>query len=301
MMKKILISFSISLNISIGVLVLGACSSAPVEENHEEAPEKTKTYNSGKTVSEAPVAQKEKEARQAIVEEEPQRPSVPAAPSQYAALNEAIKAQSDEKIYQAATQILAQSSNDAKALNALAMYHYKRARFDLSRYLLSKAIGANSTMAELYSNLGVVQLAQGEKREAIKSFRKALDINGEEAVAAANLGAIYVQEKDYGKAQIALEIAYRHGVREARVLNNYAIALTAGRKYEKAEELYKTVLKDGANNKEALYNFAILLVDNMGKYQEGIEIINRLKFVGGPADTRNRIIALENKAKAGLK
>jgi hypothetical protein len=39
----------------------------------------------------------------------------------------------------------------------------------------------------------------------------------------------------------------------------------------------------------------------MGKYQEGLDVINRLKFVGGPADTRNRIITLENKAKAGLK
>lgn len=288
-MKKIFILFSIS--------VLGACSSGPVKETKDETSEKTKTYNNAPAaVTEAPVAAKEKEA-----EPESTRPATPPPPSQYAALNEAIKAQNDDKIYQAATQILAQSANDAKALNALAMYHYKRSRFDLSRHLLSKAIGANPKMAELYSNLGVVQLAQGEKREALKSFRKALEINGDEAVAAANVGAIYVQEKDYGKAQIVLEIAYRHGLRDSRILNNYAITLVANRKYDKAEDLYKAVLKDSANNKEALYNYAILLVDNMGKFEQGLEIINRLKFVGGPADTRNRIIALENKAKAGLK
>ncbi|MGZ3772432.1 MAG: tetratricopeptide repeat protein [Pseudobdellovibrionaceae bacterium] len=298
-MKKILILFSI--------FVLGACSSKTVQEKKADSSDKTKAAgtasqgNSEGAASSTPAVAEAPAVHETETTEEPARPAALAQPSQYTALNEAIKSQSDEKIYLAATQILAQFSNDAKALNALAMYHYKRSRFVLARYFISKAISTNAKMAELYSNLGVIQLAQNEKREAIKSFRKALDVNSEEAVAAANLGSIYVQEKDFGKAQIVLETAYRRGVRDPRVLNNYAIALTANHKYDKAEDLYKMVLKDSANNKESLYNYAILLVDNMAKYEQGLEVINRLKFVGGPADTRNRIIALENKAKAGLK
>lgn len=282
------------LGLLLTLLALTACSSSSKKETKTDAAE------TRSSVMDAPSVQKE-EPKPAPIAEEPVRPQVPTTPSQYAALNEAIKSQSDEKIYQAATQILTQSPNDAKALNALAMYHYKRGRYDLSRYLLSKAISSNPKMAELHSNLGIVQLAQGERRDAIKSFRKALDINNDEAVAAANLGAIYVQEKDYGKAQVVLETAYRRGVRDPRVLNNYAIALSAHRKYDKAADLYAQILKDNGNNKEALYNYATLLVENMGKYQEGLDVINRLKFVGGPSDTRNKIIALENKAKAGLK
>lgn len=277
--------------IFIAVAGLSACSNAPKKE---EAPE------AKSSVAEAPaVSQADELAKPGKVE--PARPVVPPAPSQYAALNEAIKVQSDDRIYQAATQILTQSPNDAKALNALAMYHYKRGRFELCRYLLSKAIGASPKVAELYSNLGIVQLAQNEQREAIKSFRKALEINSDEAVAAANLGAIYVQERDFAKAGIVLETAYRRGVRDARILNNYGITLTAQGKLDRAEEMYKAALKENNNSKEALFNYAILLVDHMQKYQDGLDLINRLKFVGGPADSRNRIIALENKAKAGLK
>lgn len=283
-MKKIITCFSL--------LALAACSSSPTKETSRE---ETKTS----TVSEAPRA--EVDEFKDLEKVEPVRPVTPPAPSQYASLNEAIKAQNDERIYQASTQILTQSPNDARALNALAMYHYKRSRFDLCRYLLGKAIAASPKTAELYSNMGIVQLAQGERRDAIKSFRKALEINNDEAVAAANLGAIYVQERDYNKANVVLETAYRKGVRDPRVLNNYAIALTAQGKLDRAEELYKNSLKDNANNKEVLFNYAILLVDHMKKYQDGLEVINRLKFVGGPADSRNRIIALENKAKAGLK
>lgn len=284
-MKKILVGFS--------VLVAAGCATSPVNETDGDVTPPPKIAEAPKQIEEpAPVER---------VKEEPVRPAIPPAPSQYAALNEAIKSQSDERIYQSSTQILAQAPNDARALNALAMYHYKRGRFDLCRFLLGKAISSSPKMAELYSNLGVVQLAQGERREAIKSFRKALTINEDEAVAAANLGAIYVQERDYGKANVVLETAYSEGVRDPRVLNNYGIALTAQGKYDKAADLYKAALKDNSNNKEVLLNYAILLVDHMQKYQDGLELINRLKFVGGPADSRNRIIALENKAKAGLK
>lgn len=282
-MKKYLMSLSI--------LALAGCSSTGSKQTSESAAPPV-------AVTDAP--ELTPEGKKALAEE-PVRPVVKVQPSQYDALNEAIKVQSDDKIYAAATHILTQTPEDAKALNALAMYHYKRSRFDLSKYLLNKALSGNPKMGELYSNLGVVQLAQSEQREAIQSFRKALDINGNDVVASANLGSIYAQEKDFVKAEVVLEVAYRRGVRDARVLNNYALALAARGKSGKAEEIYQILLKDHGNMKEGLYNYAILLVDNMGKYAEGLEVINRLKFVGGPPDSRNKIIALENKAKAGLK
>lgn len=278
------------------LLFLVGCSSQPSRNNIQDVTDNNAAF------ADAPELEQEMEEPVAKADrEEPPPPAAPPTSSQYSALNEAIKAQNDERIYQAATQILTQSPNDPKALNALAMYHYKRSRFQLSQYLLVKAIGANGRMAELHSNLGIVHLAQGEQKEALNAFRKAMSIDNDEPVAASNLGAIYVAHKDYGKAQVVLETAYRKGVRDIRVLNNYAVALTAHRKYDRAEDLYKTVLKENASSKEALYNYAILLIDHMGKFKDGLEVISRLKFVGGPAETRNQIIGLENRAKAGLK
>lgn len=284
----------------LSVLGLVACSSTPVRDegaNVDDVPPPV-VAGAPKGVTHAPTPTP---SPSPVAEPEPERPKTPPAPSQYATLNEAIKAQNDERIYAAATQILAQSPTDAKALNALAMYQYKKSRFELARYLLSKAISANPKSAPLHSNLGVVLLAMKENRDALKAFRKALEIDDEDSVAAANLGAIYVHEKDYAKALIVLETAYKEGLRDVRVLNNYGIALTASGKFDKAADMYKAVLKEQANNRETLFNYASLLVDHMGKYQEGLEVINRLKFVGGPGETRNRIIALENKAKTGLK
>lgn len=285
-MKKLII---------LALFVLAGCSSSSVRDTEEPSA-------ASPSVESVEPETKEASAEKPPVKlEEPVRPATSIAPSQYTGLNDAIKAQSDERIYQASTQILSESPNDGRALNALAMYHLKKGRYDLSRYLLNKGIAAHSRMSELYSNLGVVQLAQGERRDAIKSFRKALEINSGDGIAAANLAAIYTQEKDFNKAMVVCETAYKRGVRDARFLNNYGIVLTAQQKLERAEDMYEAVLKDDSNNKEALYNYATLLIDHMGKFQEGLEQINRLKFVGGPNDTRNRIIALENKAKAGIK
>lgn len=217
------------------------------------------------------------------------------------ALVDAIRSQNDEQIFRVSGQLLTQNPNDVKALNAMAMYYFKKGKIDASKYLLSKAIAANPNAGEAYGNMGLIHLVNNERREAIKAFRKALDINSNDGIAAANAGSIYVVEKDYNKAISVLSVAYNHGIRDGKTLNNYAVALTAVGKFDEAHSIYQTAMKEQNNNRELLLNYAILLIDHMNKYKEGMDALSRLKFVGPPSESRNRIIALENKAKAGLK
>ncbi len=216
-------------------------------------------------------------------------------------LNEAIKIQNDEMIVKESTQILLKNPGDLRALNAMAVSSYRKGRYNLARYLLNKAKQAHPNSSEVYSNLGVVDLAVDDKRSAIQNFKKALQLNSEDAVAAANVGSLYVREKDYAKARVALEVAYRKGFRDPKTLNNYAVALAANGKYDKANDIYEEVLKQQPSNKEALFNSSVLLIEHLKKYNEGLDRLQKLKFSGGPADSKNKIIALENKAKAGLK
>ena len=155
--------------------------------------------------------------------------------------------------------------------------------------------------AQLYSNLGLIRMAQGEKREAIKAFRKGLELNGQDGVIGANLGAIYVKEKDYSKAELALEIPVRKGTKDMKTLNNYAIALTGVGKHDKALGIYESLMKDNPGQRDIMLNYSILLIEHKQKYREGIDMLNRLKFVGAPSESRNLIKDLESKAKAGLK
>ncbi|MBC7421777.1 MAG: tetratricopeptide repeat protein [Bdellovibrio sp.] len=266
------------------LIYLSACSTSSKKEVESAEAEDTAVTDT------KPVGQDDVEIKK----------DAPIASSMYAALNESIKQQNDEQIQKASGEILTQNPKDLRALNSLALVYYKRGRFEAAQYLLNKALSANPKSSEVYGNLGTVMLAKGDRREAVKMFRKALEINPDDSLVGANLGAIYVQEKDYNKALLALEIPVRKGMKDQKVLNNYAISLVAKARPKEAAEIYEKILKENPANKEVMLNFAILQIDELKKYKQGLDLLNRLKFVGPPSESRQVIKELEIKAKAGL-
>lgn len=230
---------------------------------------------------------------------EPVRRETPS--SAYAPLSDAYRSQNDEAISKAAGQILSQNPQDVKALNAMGLYHYRKSHFQAARYFFSRALQVNPNSGELYNNLGLVSVAMNEQHDGIRNFRKALEINSSDGIAAANLGSIYVQEGDYVKASTVLEIAVKKGMRESRTLTNYGIALSAVGKYDSAKLALEDALKQNSSNKEALYALASLLVDRMKQYSDGLDHLNRLRFLGPGPEMRNKMNALENRAKTGIK
>ncbi|MCB0368080.1 MAG: tetratricopeptide repeat protein [Bdellovibrionales bacterium] len=214
----------------------------------------------------------------------------------YSQLNTFIKQQNEVAILDEGSKILMKKPNDTKALNAMAMVYYKRAQYGLAKDLLYKAIKFQPTY-EVYSNLGIVYLATKEQTEALQSFKKAIELNPDDNVSATNAGSIYIKEHDYDKAVVALEIPYKKGIRDYRILNNYAVALTAQGKYEQAESVYKEALKQSSNSRELLLNYSILLIDQLKRYQDGLDIIQKLKFIGLPDGARSKVQELEYIAR----
>lgn len=271
---------------------LSACGSAPVEKTDDFVEDVPGAKTNAEVIEAKPILAKD-EVAEMLKEEKVEV-------SKYQALNQAIKSQNDEAIQKACSEILTQNSKDIRALNALAMVYYKKARFEAAQYLLNKAIAVDSKSSDLHGNLGLVQLAKNDRRDAIKSFRKALELNSQDALAGANLGAVYVQEKDFNKAILALEIPVKKGMKDQKILNNYAISLAATGKAKEASEIYQNILKENPGHKEVMLNYSILLIEEMQKYKEGLDLLNRLKFVGTASESRQIIKDLEVKAKAGL-
>ncbi|MBX3035266.1 MAG: tetratricopeptide repeat protein [Bdellovibrionaceae bacterium] len=282
-MKKIFLIFALT-------GFLAACSTSP-----KEAEESTAMADASHDAWESAPAGSKASSGPSRVE-----PAQPLSSNPYADLNAAIKSQSEERIRSVAHQILRQVKDDPKALNALGMSAYRSGKLDLAAYFLGKAQQKSPNEGEIASNLGLVELARGEKTAAIKSFRRALELKSEDGLAAANLGALYVEAKDYSKAATVLSMSYRQGVRDAKNLNNYGIALVATGQYDKALSTYDEALRQSSSNRDVLYNKAILLIENMGRMQDGLDLVNRVKFMGSPSESRDKLSHLENKAKAGL-
>jgi Tfp pilus assembly protein PilF len=198
-----------------------------------------------------------------------------------------------------AAQVVAKPTSSASA--QLAMTEFKKGHFEVAEAQLNKAIKEQPNTADYYHNLGLIHLAKNEQREAIQSFRKGLQINPQHAEIAAQLGAIFTKEKDYTKAEIALEIPVKKGSQDLNILGNYAIALTANKKTDEAEKIYEKILKANPSSRDIMLNYSIFLIDQKQKYKQGLDLLNRLKFVGVQPEARNIIKDLENRAKAGLK
>lgn len=230
-----------------------------------------------------------------------ERPSTSTPPSLSQALNDAIKSQNEDLVQQISSQMLAQNPKDVRALNALAMSHYRKGRYQLTKLLLQRALDAQPKSSELHNNLGLVELSEKNEREALLSFRKAVELNPDNGAASANMGALYLNGRDYKKAVVALKIASENGMSDWKTRNNLAIAYAESGNHSKAQGLYKDLLKEQPNNKEVLLNYSILLIDHMDQKQEGTDLLNKLRFIGPPPEARNRIKELENKAQSSVK
>lgn len=213
-------------------------------------------------------------------------------------LDRAIQRQDDRAIAISARQILIQSPQDPKALNALALYHFRRGEHSTAIVLLNKAIAAHDQISMLFSNLGIILQAAKEDVDAVKAFRQALKVDPFNPIAAANVGSYYAEMKDYNKAQVALEIAVEKGQRDWRTLSNYGITLMALGKYSFAETHLRHAAELQSQNPTVWLNYAILLIDHLGKPAEGLEVINKIRFIGPGPDVRKRISELEIKAKS---
>lgn len=281
-------------------LSLVNCSSkSKTNENSSEQP--VAAESAGAMVEEAQTGRGKKSANQgarpqtSITSPTTQKP--PAESSTYGQLSLHIKNQDDDGILREGSSILMRNQNDIKAINAMSMAYYKRGQYPLAKSLLLRAQKIETGAYEIYSNLGIVQLAMGDKNEALKSFKKAIELNPNDFVSASNAGSLYVVEQDFEKAAVVLEIAYSKGYRNAKVLSNFAVALTATGKYEKADKIYREALRENSNNKEALFNHAILLIQFLKKNEEGLEIVKKLKFLGVPEDGRKRLQDLQAMAE----
>lgn len=276
------------------VSTLAACSSS------EKSSEKEEGSGGSDTISvDAPAHSSASHSK--TDSGEPAAPPAKApSPQQSAnALNDAHKKGDDELLQRVASGLLAQNPNDAKALHSLGLVNYRRGRYLAAMYYFNNALKHNPNMSDCYTNMGLTQLALDERRDAIRSFKKAMELNANDGAAAANLGSIYASEGDYVKAQMVLDRAIKAGVKDSRIYNNYGIALTATGKYEDAKEIYKEAIKLDRNNRDALFNFAILQVDHLNDWNGGLDTLNQLRFLGLADGMRDRINALENKAKSG--
>ncbi|MBC7457033.1 MAG: tetratricopeptide repeat protein [Bdellovibrionaceae bacterium] len=289
-MRKLYASLLMSLSVTVLVAVLSSCA-GQVKKSNNNSVDEAATDDIAPGVSHTSALDGDSRTDGKKI--------VPASSED--TLNQMIKKQSDADIAKMANDLLMANPANMKALNALGLLNYKKGKYKAAEFFLNKALKTHSNEAGLYNNLAMVKLAQGEQREAVKLLKTGFNQKADDIGIMTNLGAIYVGQKDYPNAEVALEKVYKPGSKDVKVGTNYATSLAANKKYPEATAIYKRLLSDNGSSREIMLNYSIHLIENVKDYKQGLDLINRLKFVGVPEGARNLINDLENKAKSGVK
>ncbi len=216
----------------------------------------------------------------------------------YQKLFQALQARSEKDVHNQAALILAKDEKDLLALNALGLWYLTSGKVKAAELMFTQALEHHPNSSGLHNNLGVVAWEQNHIDEALVMFKKAYRLDDRNFSVLANLGSYYLYFGDYIKALPLLDQAQRIQRSHPKVLANYASALRENGKMKDAARVYREVIRNNPKDPELLLNFASLLIEHLGERDEGLDQINKVRFLGVSDDSQmKRLIDLENKAK----
>lgn len=276
-------------------LLLQACASSTDKQNS------TTNNQSTKATTSDPSSDTKAEAKEAQFKVDPKdqvSKDVDEVDPKYSQLVRAIKSKSLESIRKEAQSILSSNSKDGLAMNALGTYHMQKGEWVAAQYFYDLALKMNPKFVGVLNNKAMIEFQQGNISAGIKLLKQAFRIDNDNFYICLNLGSVYVFYSDFLKALPLLETAYKKRKTSVKAAANYAVALRGTGKLEEAKDVIVSALSKTNNSANLLLNYAILLIEELGDYQEGLTVINRLELLGVASNSqKKKIVELKRIAQ----
>ncbi|MBK6923273.1 MAG: tetratricopeptide repeat protein [Deltaproteobacteria bacterium] len=176
--------------------------------------------------------------------------------------------------------VLAVDSGNRLAYENLARLYYDRGRLKDKSYLLladlvvtqaiRKLTEEKQESADIYNIKGLLFMEDDNQVEALRAFKKAVEVNKNHTDANMNIAMIAIRFRDYKSAEESIGIALKDG-RQKKNVEAYlglGVALRGQRKYADAEGAFKKALDVKGADPRALYNLGILYHEHIGPETE---------------------------------
>ncbi len=145
-------------------------------------------------------------------------------------------------------------------VNLATVYHRKK-RHEIARMVLENARAIDDRDPTVWNRLGLVELASGNRAQALEDFRTAAALGPDYPEARANHGALLAEAEDFQAATTELEAAARYAPGNAAIWVNLGNAYRGIREFEKAEGAYRKALVLDPAMVDAELNLAVLYLD----------------------------------------
>ncbi len=160
------------------------------------------------------------------------------------------------------------------AMIALANAYAGKKRFELARMVLENARLLDGRDPAVWNRLGFVEMALGNRPQAIENFKTAASLRPDYPEAHANYGAILADADDFTGAAQELELAVKYAPGSAGTWLNLGNAYRGLQAFEKSEAAYRKALELDPKLNDARFNLAVLYLDVA---RDGLPTLQRLE------------------------
>ena len=204
-------------------------------------------------------------------------------------LARAITKRKERETLSVISNILNREPENILALNSLALFYLTHNRSLVSSLIINRGLRKYPKQPALINNLAVISLRNGDIRQAVLQFKKALGLDPKHLVARINLGNVFLKKKDYKNAHFFLKGTYKGALsrwgrkdpRVLKVLNNYGVTLIGTQQWKLAMGIFNRLSEKPSPPKEVIFNRAIVLAEGFKgkKFQEEAKgLVDELSF-----------------------
>ena len=189
-----------------------------------------------------------------------------------------------------AKRALGQNANNVNIYNNLGLVYLAQGQTELAAFVYQKALNSvegASNNAFLHANLGKVYLAREEDYLARQELEQALKLDPRMVPAMIDLAQLHMDDRNWTDAAALLEKAREESPSDAAIITNLGICYRGLGRLEEAQALYQQALDLDPRNPDPYLNLAVLQGDYMRAYDAALASIDRYVAAGG----QNRTLA----------
>jgi tetratricopeptide (TPR) repeat protein len=175
---------------------------------------------------------------------------------------------------QESRRVLKMDERNVPALVNLATAYHQGRRYELARTVPENARQIDSNDATVWNRIGFVELALGNRPQALEAFARAASLRADYPEAHVNYGAMLVEAGDYAGAVREIEVAVRCAPTSVAARLNLGNAYRGARRFEEAQREYERVLMLAPSLADAWFNLGLLYLDGE---KQGLATTERLE------------------------
>jgi len=166
-------------------------------------------------------------------------------------------------------EVIRQTPQNEKALNAIGQIHLDAARPKQARPYLERALAANVRLGEAWNNLGGVESSEGNLPAAFRDYERAIELLPKAAYPLVNAAEVQAKLGDTAAAEKLLRRAIEIDPADADVPNQLGLLAARTHRDSEAKEWFQKAITLKRDHAGAINNLGVLYVQ-MGQRNDAI-------------------------------